>query len=95
MITSNDKPEQPKNIVEERRLGRTEIDNRFVYEHPEEVIEALKGMLIVKAETLFHKAVIEYIGYHPQFKKIAQNNEPPKYNVVMKDNKFLRMELRS
>lgn len=70
----------------ERRIGRFKIPRQVIIEDPEMAIEVLKGIIIFRAEMMFHLDCIEYIGISPNFDPIKEGEESPVYEVLVSVN---------
>jgi hypothetical protein len=71
--------------IKENRLGQFEINVELLDRSEAAVIAALHGCLIVRAERLFHKNVVEYIAYAKQFRPAATGEIAPFYEIQIRD----------
>lgn len=66
-------------------IGRFEIYGEIIKTNIELAKEILEGVVVLKAESLFHKDSIEYIGISDKFKEVRQGCIPPDYKVVIEE----------
>ena len=53
-----------------RRIGRFEIDRARVDYAPKQCLAILSGMIVVRAETMFHMDSIAYMAIGEQFEEV-------------------------
>jgi hypothetical protein len=63
----------------DRRLGLFRVSRDLVTQAPATVAAALSGMVILRAEMIFHHNAIEYIAMSRSFAKVPEGQEPPEY----------------
>jgi hypothetical protein len=66
-----------------RRLGRFAIPSGMIRLKPNEVVAALAGCIIVRAELAWASNNIEYIAICDEFDVTPEGSEPPRYDVVL------------
>jgi hypothetical protein len=71
----------PCKIIEERRLGKFQIDKKTVLNYPHLVTDLLSHVLVTKCDFLFHEDAFLYYGYSTLFETIEQYSDPPKYGI--------------
>ncbi len=69
----------------DRRIGIFNIPQEIVSNNIDLAKEILEGVVVVKAEFLFHKDCIEYIGISEKFKETDKGSIPPNYNLVIEE----------
>lgn len=75
------KEEWYKRLKEENRIGKFSITHGLLKNAPKIFIESIfKGIVIVRAESIWHEGLIEYIGYSDLFKPVEENCEATEYN---------------
>lgn len=82
-------------LFDRNRIGKFTISLDFVESgiFPE-MIKAL-GVTIIRAETMYHMAAIEYIGISPSFDVVKQGTVPPDYLLVAhRDGDEIRYEAK-
>lgn len=72
------------NIYDENRAGKFFVDRVYFIEHADELMSFMSGILIVKAEMLFHRDGVEYVGYSDRFKPLGQGIEVLNYRLLVK-----------
>lgn len=72
------------NMVEERRIGTFEIEDRFIWEQPEMVKKFLAGFLIVRAAARFENRSVVYDGYCELFEPVPRGERPVRYEMIFK-----------
>lgn len=65
--------------VKQRRLGRFGILGSDVNQDPATAFWLMEGMLVVRAEHMFARDMIEYTAYHEDFDPLPMGQEPPWY----------------
>ncbi len=66
-------------------LGRFVIESRVIEELPGLARQILAGLIVVRAEQMFHRNGIEYVAIGPDFLPVARGEEVPRYDVIVKD----------
>lgn len=66
-----------------RKLGKFRISNRLIEKDPELCRLALDGVIVVRAECLWHCDAIEYIGLHEDFAELPAGQIVPDYVAVI------------
>ncbi|MCF8009253.1 MAG: hypothetical protein K9K32_05760 [Halanaerobiales bacterium] len=71
------------NIVKENRVGKFYIDTDMLEEEPNNVRKVLSEVLIARAECIYHKGQIEYVGYSKHFESVESIIDIPVYDVII------------
>ncbi|PWC95462.1 hypothetical protein [Azospirillum sp. TSO5] len=69
----------PTNFVSERRLGRFNLAGDMIDRHPDAIAAALSGMIVVRAEAIYHDRSIDYTAFSPSFAPVADADVIPRY----------------
>ncbi len=66
------------------QIGKITVDEHYLRDKPEDIVEAfcLMKFLVVRAEMMFHRRHIEYIGISPMFEEVPDGAEPPWYELI-------------
>ncbi len=70
--------------LNKKRTGRFRIYKELISEHPNEIIDMFYKLkiIVVRAEMMYDKDVIEYIGISPFFKEIEPQYITPEYEII-------------
>lgn len=71
-----------------QRAGRFQIGWDVIRLHPKEVLEAIKDVVIVRAESLYHGQVVEYVGFCDEFRETSVGDRVPSYQARLKTDEF-------
>jgi hypothetical protein len=63
-----------------RRLGQFSIPSHIITHQPAEAKAILRNVIVYRAEHMFHKLSVEYIGLSDSFDEIAEGEEAPIYS---------------
>ncbi len=66
-------------------IGRFYITLEMIREHPEKVAVMLKGVVVVMAQAMIAYDMIEYHGFHPDFRVAPMGRDIPEYKCYLKD----------
>jgi len=70
----------------ERRIGRFVVSAKFIREEPQQVLAALQGIIVVRAEYHYADDCIHYSGLHAQFEPVAEMVEAPRYTAIQTED---------
>ena len=65
-----------------RRYGKFEVSMALIEDNPKEVNRIFEGLVVTRAEHLFHKDTIEYIAWSPYFRECEVGEEIPEYMAM-------------
>jgi len=82
-INRNSEGETERREAIYERLGKFRISQRAVLEHKESVAKAMSGMVVVRCESRFDTNSLEYVAWSPNFRKIAEGEMPPVYDLIV------------
>ncbi len=83
-MAGNETAVEKTNFKTERRLGTFFVGSELLHDYPEFVATVLAGMVIVRAEFIFHVDAIEYQAYSPRFEPAKFTTHPPRYRLDVK-----------
>jgi regulation of enolase protein 1 (concanavalin A-like superfamily) len=63
-----------------RRLGQFFIPTHLVTYQPEQALAILRGVVVVRAEQMFFRAGIEYMGVSDHFSEVPEGETAPYYD---------------
>lgn len=66
-------------VMRQRRIGRFEISTNLIDDEPHAVQEALRDMIIVRAEQMYDTMSIEYMAISDKFEELALGHRAPRY----------------
>ncbi len=66
-----------------RHAARVVIEARLMRESPAEVVAALDGCLVWRAEMLGHRNLMEYVIEHPNLPAVQDADDLPCYTIGM------------
>ena len=75
-LPDHPKPETPPH---KRRLGRFRIHSQLIMNHWQDVVEAMKGMVVVEAGMKYYDGCVHYTALSEAFEPVDVNVEPPEY----------------
>lgn len=67
----------------DRRIGIFRIDEDIIREYPDTAREILKGIIVLRCESLIHTDSLEYIGICDKFKECPKGHTPRGYKVIV------------
>lgn len=70
---------QNKESAMTRRYGKFEVSVPLIENNPEEVSKIFEGLVMTRAEHLFHNDTIEYIAWSPHFRELNEGESAPEY----------------
>lgn len=73
-------------IMKKYKLGRFDIPREVILDDPETAIAITNGMLIFRAEMMFHTDAVEYMTVSPMFDEIDNGSIPPYYEIIVEKN---------
>lgn len=65
--------------MRDRRVGRFVIDFGTINDRPEVAKAVLAGVIITRAEAMFHSGEVVYVGVFDGFQGVAPGKAPPTY----------------
>lgn len=80
------------NMVKSKRWGRFHISRHIVEDQPTTVLSMLAGMVIVRAEMMYHLDSIEYYAYADEFEEVDEGAEAPFYTAEMSQDAYLNAD---
>lgn len=72
-------------MTNHRAFGRFSVDLDHIEHRPALARQILKDLIVVRAETMFHKHAIEYVAFGEPFRPIAPGEDAPYYTVEIRD----------
>lgn len=72
--------------MNDRRLGRFNIDFRDIQKRQDFVRKVMDRVIVIKAEADYATMSIEYVGISPDFSVVEPGCIPPKYQIVVEDD---------
>jgi len=74
--------------MKNRNLGKFEITLFMIDHEPEKVAEVfgLLKFIPLRAECLYYKSVIEYIGLSERFSEVEEGMEVPNYTLIITED---------
>ena len=76
----------------DNRIGKFTISYLYLQTNKNDILTLMGNMIIVRAESLFHENVIEYIAYSELFDEIEQGLEIPSYIIYSSNDGSVRAE---
>ncbi len=73
-----------------RRLGKFRISHTYIQDFPQSVMELLKDVLIVRAESNYANEEIEYTAMSELFDTVPLGYVPNQYNVIVHNDGNIR-----
>ena len=61
------------------RYAKFEVSMALIDNNPEDVIKIFADVLVVRAEAMYHKKTIEYIGWSKHFRELEKGEVTPTY----------------
>jgi len=71
------------NPVRENKIGKFEIDQRFLEDEPYIVLKIMAKVITVETRSHYYNRSIEYIGYSNEFEPCPETNVTPLYNIIV------------
>lgn len=65
------------------RLGRFEVSTELIREFGTKISPLFKDVIVTRAEGLWHKGTIEYIGFSDKFEPVLEGEVIPSYRVMV------------
>jgi hypothetical protein len=75
--------QQNKNLEVTKRLGKFYVTSYLLRENPDAMFEIMKYMVVVRAEARFDTDTVDYIAYSPLFELKEEDQETPRYSIVL------------
>lgn len=72
------------------RVGIFSITHAAIESNPKAVQEALSKVIVTRAESMFNKGVIEYMGISDRFDIVEETEKIPEYEIIVEDNKNIK-----
>jgi hypothetical protein len=69
------------NPVRENKIGKFDIDQRFLEDEPYIVLKVMAKVIIVETIAHYYTRAIGYIGYSNEFEPCENQMNPPHYNI--------------
>ena len=70
------------NIVAERRFGTFRVSGTMIHQHPDEILQALRSVLVVEARHLYASDHVEYTGFSEYFAPVEPGQIAKSYDLV-------------
>lgn len=70
-----------KTFTPARRIGRFLVQRKLIYDEPATVRLIFEGLIVVRAEMLYHQDAIEYTALGGIFDEVAQDKPVPLYRI--------------
>lgn len=70
--------------MRDRRIGKFSLGFHLIDNCPEQVRAALRDVIVLRAETMYHASRIDYVGVHPSFATKPDAQEPREYIAEIK-----------
>jgi hypothetical protein len=80
------------NPYKENRIGKFFIARKCIVDNWD-LSYLFKHVIIVRAESLFHKAGIEYVAYSHLFGVNHVGAEPPNYKLILEGNELIAKKI--
>ena len=64
-----------------RMYGKFLVTVPLIENNPEEIGNTFRGVIIIRAEYMFHNNTIEYIGWSPHFRELERGQITPEYSA--------------
>jgi len=65
-----------------RRHGKFEVSVALIENNPEDVSKIFEGLVVTRAEHIFHSHIIEYLAWSPHFRELSENEATPEYMAM-------------
>ena len=70
--------------IKENRIGIFAIDHHFIKDDEEFVRALMQHVIIVRAESMYSRDAIEYVGYSDLFEPVRPGVSAPNYRMISK-----------
>lgn len=70
-----------------KRRGQFYLDFTLVEQEPERAALVLAGVVVIRAEALYHQHAIHYVGFHPAFDAPDDGAIMPEYQARITETK--------
>ena len=64
-----------------KKIGKFEIHRDLIDKSPKAVMAVMAKVIVLRAECLLHRDVIEYFAYSEEFEETEAGKMPPEYSV--------------
>lgn len=71
------------NPVRECKIGKFDIDQRFLEDEPYIVLKVMAKVIIVETVSHYYSRSIGYVGYSNEFESCENGMSPPHYNIIV------------